>query len=60
LGVPTEAVNGWVPYSIPKEVLLHTRMHLTQEMVSALLPMLLFFVENGQLPPMDQDAQKSN
>jgi len=41
--------NGWVPFEIPKEVLLSTRMHLTQEMVAELLPMLQKFAETGEL-----------
>lgn len=31
------------------------RMHLTQEMVSQLLPLLQFFVEHGHLPPSDRE-----
>lgn len=42
--------TGWVPYPIPKNVLLTTRMHLTQDQVAALLPALQHFVETGNLP----------
>jgi len=45
-----EKDNGWVPFKIPKEVLLHTRMHLTQDQVKALLPALQHFAETGELP----------
>jgi len=45
-----EKDNGWVPFEIPKEVLLHTRMHLTQDQVKALLPALQHFAETGELP----------
>jgi hypothetical protein len=41
--------NGWVPFHIPKEVSLTTRMHLSQEQVAALLPLLQRFVETGEL-----------
>lgn len=41
--------NGWVAFKIPKEVLLSTRMHLTQEQVKDLLPMLQKFAETGEL-----------
>lgn len=41
--------NGWVKFEIPKEVLLSTRMHLTQEMVIELLPLLKKFAETGEL-----------
>lgn len=45
-----EGGNGWVPYPIPDEVLLTTRMHLTQDMAAALIPVLQHFVETGELP----------
>lgn len=41
--------NGWVPYSIPEEVSLSTRMHLSREQVKALLPILRKFVKTGEL-----------
>lgn len=41
--------TGWVPYSIPDEVILHTRMHLTQEQVKELLPILEKFAETGEI-----------
>lgn len=50
LGVQTSERNGWVPFPIPSEVLMSTRMHLTQEQVAALLPALTHFVETGELP----------
>lgn len=37
LGIKTDATSGWIEYEIPKEVLLSTRMYLTQEMVKDLL-----------------------
>ena len=49
LGVKTDETTGWVPYPIPEEVLLSTRMHLTQEMVKELLPALIKFAETGDL-----------
>lgn len=49
VGVQTDETAGWVPYPIPKRVLLHTRMHLTLAMVKALLPILVRFVETGEL-----------
>lgn len=41
--------NGWVNYEIPKQVLLNTRMHLTQDHVKQLLPLLIKFAETGEL-----------
>jgi hypothetical protein len=45
----TEADNGWTPYEIPKEVMLSTRMHLTQKQVKTLLPVLQKFVKTGEI-----------
>ncbi len=42
--------KGWLPYEIPDSVLLTTRMHLTQEQVKELLPILQTFAETGKLP----------
>ena len=44
-GIP----NGWVDYKIPEDVNLHTRMHLTRDMVKQLLPLLNKFVKTGEL-----------
>lgn len=49
-GIETEATVGWIPYPIPDAVLLNTRMHLTQEQVQKLLPILQHFAETGNLP----------
>lgn len=54
LGLPTSGeTHGWVDYEIPKEVLLSTRMHLTQAMAKELLPLLHRFVETGELYESD-------
>jgi hypothetical protein len=42
--------TGWVPYEIPKEVSLNTRMHLSRKQVKQILPILQAFVETGELP----------
>ena len=41
--------NGWEKFEIPKEVLLNKRMHLTQQQVKDLLPILTKFVEKGEI-----------
>lgn len=48
-GVVTSETTGWVPYPIPEEVLLTTRMHLTRAQVSKLLPYLQHFVDTGEI-----------
>ena len=49
LGISTNADSGWIPYHIPSEVSLTTRMHLTQDQVKALLPYLERFAKTGSL-----------
>lgn len=49
LGIPCKATEGWVPYPIPGEVLLATRMHLAREQVAELIPVLQKFVDTGEI-----------
>ena len=49
VGVETSKTTGWVPYPIPSQVLLKTRMHLTREQVMELLPILQNFVDTGEI-----------
>lgn len=49
LGVVTDQETGWVPYPIPSEVLIQTRMHLSREQVANLLPILQKFVDTGEI-----------
>ncbi len=49
LGIVTEETTGWVEYPIPEEVFLNTHMHLTQDQVKNILPMLQKFVDTGEL-----------
>ncbi len=49
LGVRTEETCGWVPYPIPVDVLMTTRMHLTRDQVKELLPYLNKFVKTGEI-----------
>lgn len=53
-GVTTTQQTGWVPYPVPEGVLLTTRMHLTREQVSELLPILQSFVDTGELVSLDK------
>ena len=49
-GVPAQDNCGWQPYEIPEDVSLNTRMHLTQEQVKQIIPVLQHFVDTGELP----------
>jgi hypothetical protein len=48
-GIKTKETTGWVPYPIPEEVSLKTRMHLTRDQVAELLPILKRFVDTGEV-----------
>lgn len=53
-GVFTQETTGWVPFPVPQEVLLHTRMHLSREQVRSLIPVLQRWLEDekfGDDPP---------
>lgn len=41
--------DGWMPFDVPKEVLINTRMHLTRQMVIELIPSLIKFAMTGNL-----------
>ena len=49
LGIKTCEAVGWIPFDIPDEVLIHTRMHLTREQVKDMIPFLQQFVETGEI-----------
>lgn len=48
-GIDTDETTGWIPYPMPKNVLLTTRMHLTRELVAELMPILQRFVDTGEV-----------
>lgn len=59
LGLPTNGqTTGWIPYPVPEQVLLTTRMHLSQESVKKLLPSLIHFAETGELPTDEETVAK--
>lgn len=45
LGVQTTETTGWVPFPIPDDVLLSTRMHLDRKQVAALIHHLQKWLE---------------
>lgn len=45
---------SWRPFKVPESVHFTTRMHLTQEQVRELLPLLQHFAETGYLPNGDE------
>jgi hypothetical protein len=49
VGLQTEETTGWIDFPLPPHVLTKSRMHLTQDQVRALLPILQKFVDTGEL-----------
>lgn len=50
LELPTDGkTTGWVPYTMPKEVLCNTRMHLTRGQAGELAEILEHFAKTGKL-----------
>jgi len=41
--------TGWIPYPIPANVQLNTRMHLSKKQVKELLTVLQRFVDTGEI-----------
>ncbi len=50
LGIKCTEMNGWVPYPMPADVSISTRMHLIVDQARELLPLLSHFVDHGDLP----------
>lgn len=52
LGTEGRTVQGppWKEFVPPEDVLVKSRMHLTQDQVRELLPLLQHFVKTGELP----------
>ena len=51
LELPPGEVSGWMPYPIPDDVLLTTRMHLNETQVRGLIARLTLWIETGSLTP---------
>lgn len=52
--LPPGEVSGWMPYPIPDDVLLTTRMHLNETQVRGLIARLTLWLETGNLSPNAQ------
>lgn len=59
LGEGPERYNGWVNYPIPKDVLVSTRMHLNKKMVRELIPLLIRFLETGELDAPKKEKKRA-
>lgn len=47
--LPPGEVSGWMPYSVPDDVLFTTRMHLSEKQVRGLIARLQTWLETGCL-----------
>lgn len=53
VGVETAETVGWVPYPVPEEVLLHTRMHLNREQATEIRDALSRWLDTGSFMPKE-------
>lgn len=49
LGIDTDATCGWVPFPVPDDVSMNTRMHLHRDQVAELVIALQRWLETGTL-----------
>lgn len=47
LELPPGEISGWMPYKVPDEVMMHTRMHLNREQVQSLVEHLQQWLKTG-------------
>lgn len=57
--LPPGEVSGWMPYPIPEDVLLTTRMHLNETQVRGLIARLTLWLETGSLSPNSVDQPQT-
>lgn len=55
LGILTTQSTGWIPYPVPEQVLMHTRMHLDRKQVRGLIKRLNEWLKNGNFEGDDVD-----
>jgi hypothetical protein len=54
LELPTGEVSGWMPYPIPEEVVISTRMHLSRDQVAGLVDRLQAWIKTGDFVTEEQ------
>jgi hypothetical protein len=52
--------TGWCEYPIPKQALIASRMHLSQEQAKALAELLNYFAEYSTLPNLNESISLDN
>ena len=53
VGIETEETCGWIPYPVPEEVSLTTRMHITPDIAEKLIDVLQTWLRTGFLEETD-------
>lgn len=49
LGIHTTETTGFIPYHIPEEVVMRTRVHIDKKLAKKLIPILQKFIDTGGL-----------
>lgn len=58
--LPPGEVSGWMPYPLPDDVSINTRMHLNEMQVRGLIERLTLWLETGTLTPNAQVHGKNS
>ncbi len=56
LGIDSPENTGWIPYPLPSQVLLSTRMHLDEQQVKELVGVLQRWLDTGTLTKENDDV----
>lgn len=60
LKLPPGEVSGWMPYPLPEDVLVTTRMHLNEKQVRELIVRLQHWLDTGNLHLPNQALKEKN
>ena len=58
VGVDTDETVGWIPFPVPRDVMMTTRMHLNREQVKDLICTLSTWLATGGLEPISDEQCK--
>jgi hypothetical protein len=56
--LPPGEVRGWMPYPVPEDVLMHTRMHLNEQQVRGLIARLQTWLDTGAFSTPNVEVQR--
>ena len=58
MSLPPGEVRGWMPYPVPEDVLMHTRMHLNEQQVRGLIARLQTWLDTGAFSTPNVEVQR--